>query len=78
MHLCQNKIERDGKNQILTCSANLSMIEEDTKVSTLDGSWHISIGEDDVRGLAAQLESHPLQVRVGSSTHDKVTNFSAA
>ena len=67
-----------GGGGTLTCSANLAVVEEDTKVSSLDSSGHISVGEDDVGGLAAQLEGNPLQVGVSCRAHDQVTNFGTA
>jgi len=67
-----------GGGGTLTCSANLAVVEEDTKVSSLDSSGHISVGEDDVGGLAAQLEGNSLQVGVSSCAHDQVANFGTA
>ena len=46
--------------------------------SPVDGLLEVGVVEDDVRGLAAELESDRLQVGLGGGLHDLATNKCAA
>lgn len=51
-------------------AANLSVVVEDTNVGPLDGVLDIGVVEDDVRGLAAELEGDLLQVGIGGGAEN--------
>lgn len=57
-----------------TGAAALTVVVEDTEVGPGDGVVNVSVVEDDVGGLATQLESHLLQVTLGSGLHDGAAN----
>lgn len=59
-----------------TGAAALAVVVEDTKVSPGDGVVDVGIVEDNVGGLAAQLESNLLQVGLGSSLEDSAADES--
>lgn len=51
-------------------TAALAVVEEDTKVGPRDGVVNVSILEDDVGGLATQLEGDLLEVALGRGLED--------
>lgn len=57
-----------------TGTAALAVVEEDTKVGPRDGVVNVGIVEDNVGGLAAQLEGDLLQVTLGSGLEDHTAN----
>lgn len=57
-----------------TGTAALAVVEEDTKVGPRDGVVNVGIVEDNVGGLAAELEGDLLQVTLGSGLEDHTAN----
>lgn len=57
-------------------AAALTVVEEDTKVGPRDGVVNVSILEDDVGGLATQLEGDLLEVALGSGLEDGTADSS--
>ena len=58
--------------------AVLALVEEHSAHNALDGLVQVAVAEHDEGGLAAELERHLLQVRLGAGFHDGVANLSAA
>jgi hypothetical protein len=56
----------------------LAVVEEETEVGAGDRLGEVGVGEDDVGGLAAQLEGHPLQVARRGGGHDLVAHLGGA
>ena len=54
------------------------MIEEQPEVRALDGFVQVGVGEDDVRALAAQLQSDALQIGLRGGLHDQMADFGGA
>ena len=59
-------------------AAALAVVEEDTKVDPGDGVVDVGVLEDDVGGLATELESDLLEVGGGSSLEDLATDDGGA
>jgi hypothetical protein len=53
-----------------TGAAALTVVQEDTEVDPGDGVLNVGVVEDNVGGLASELEGNLLQVGAGSSLHD--------
>jgi len=62
--------------QARTGAAALAVVEEDTEVSPGDSVVDIGVLEDNVGGLATELKSNLLQVRLGSGLQDHTANES--
>lgn len=60
--------------QARTGAAALAVVEEDTEVSPGDSVVDIGVLEDNVGGLATELKSNLLQVRLGSGLQDHTAN----
>ncbi len=59
-------------------TATLALIEEEGEESAFDGGVDVGVGEDDVGGLAAELEGDALQVGSGGGLHDDFADFGGA
>ena len=59
-------------------TAALTVVEEDAEVDPGDGVVDVGVIEDDVGALAAKLESDLLQIRRGSSLHDRAADYGRA
>lgn len=59
-------------------AAALAVVEVDAEVDPRDGLLDVGVGEDDVGGLATQLEGDLLQVGGGGGLHDGAANDGGA
>ncbi len=64
-------VDRLLNQQPAARAAALALIQEQPEHGPFDGRIEVGVGEDDVRALAAKLESHALE-RIGRILHDQL------